>query len=109
MAERNKYIQIHKSDNKACGEFYQAVKDADILGKLTKDINSDPNDNYNILESSLASLKDKYMPIKISRFNKYKHKRTAWITTAIIKSIKYKDNLYKALKLTPPQYKCLSN
>ena len=34
------------------------------------------------------------------KFKKYKHKKCNWITKGIIKSIKYRDNLYKKLKLT---------
>ena len=42
------------------------------------------------------------MPLKRYRFNKYKCKKADWITTGIIKSIKFRDNLYRCLKRTPP-------
>ena len=42
------------------------------------------------------------MPDKIVKFKKHKHKKTTWNTTGIIKSIKYRDNLYLRLKLTYP-------
>ena len=42
------------------------------------------------------------MPSKWVKFNKYKHKKSSWITQGLLESIKYRDNLYKLLKLTDP-------
>ena len=36
------------------------------------------------------------------KFNKYKHKKSKWITYGILKSIRFRDNLYTKLKLTNP-------
>ncbi len=47
------------------------------------------------------------MPRKTVKFNKRKHKKSKWITFGIIKSIYYRDDLYKKLKMThaeDPQY-----
>ena len=44
----------------------------------------------------------RYLPIKIKKFNKYKHKKSNWITNGLLKSIKFKDNLYKSLKMLTP-------
>ena len=40
------------------------------------------------------------MPSKWVKFNKYKHKKSSWITQGLLNSIKYRDNLYKRLQLT---------
>ena len=42
------------------------------------------------------------MPLDRYRFNKYKCKKADWITTGIIKPIKFRDNLYRCSKRTPP-------
>ena len=42
------------------------------------------------------------MPTKIVKFNKYKHKKSMWITQGILRSIQYRDKLCKQLKLTHP-------
>ena len=42
------------------------------------------------------------MPTKLVKFNKYKHKKIMWITQGILRSIQYRDKLYKQLKLTHP-------
>ena len=45
-------------------------------------------------------LKDKNLPIRFKKFDDHKNKGNKWITKGIIQSIKYKDQLYKALKGT---------
>ena len=44
---------------------------------------------------------NKHMPLVKHKNHKYKDKRSLWITPGIIRSIKYRDNLYKSLKITP--------
>ncbi len=41
---------------------------------------------------------NKHMPSKLVKYRKYKHKKSKWITQGIIKSIHYRDNLYKNTK-----------
>ena len=41
------------------------------------------------------------MPKRVVKFNMRKHKKSPWITRAIIKSINEKDKLYKKLLKTP--------
>ena len=59
-----------------------------------------PNINYDILQDQLTTMKDKHLPYKLVKSNKYKHKNSKWITQGIIKSIKYKDKLYKGFDCT---------
>ena len=42
------------------------------------------------------------MPQKKVKYNKYKHKKSKWITHGIIRSIKFRDNLYRRVKATSP-------
>ena len=65
---------------------------------------TDPNLTYNILEDVILSARDKHMPKRNVRFNKYKHKVNQWVTTGILQSIRYHDRLCKKLKWTP--YNC---
>ena len=44
----------------------------------------------------------KHMPYKIVTFNQCKHKKLVWITKGILRTIKYRDNLYKLMKMTNP-------
>ena len=63
---------------------------------------SDPNVNYNLLESEILKVNRKLMPTKLVKFRKHKHKINNWMTHGILKSIKYRDKLYKDLKITNP-------
>ena len=44
----------------------------------------------------------KFCPVRVVKYHKHKYKKTKWITKGIIKSIKFRDNLYKKLKQTSP-------
>ena len=70
------------------------------LNLLNQSSNQDPNINYNILEEEIQTAKNTYLPTKTVRFNKYKHKKSKWITQALLKSIMFRDKLYKKLKTT---------
>ena len=47
----------------------------------------------------LSASFNEYLPEKRVKVNRYKHKLSSWITTGIIKSIEFRDNLYKKLKV----------
>ena len=47
-----------------------------------------------------TSVKNKYVPIKLMKFNKYKHKKSKWITEGILRSIRYRDKLYRSWRLS---------
>ena len=73
---------------------------SNLITKIDLTLLSDPN--YNLLESEIINANNKFMATKIVKFKKYKHKINNWITHGIIKSIKYRDNLYKQVKMTNP-------
>ena len=62
---------------------------------------TDPNLSYQAFEDFVLRIKEKNMPMKTVRFDKYKHKMTKWVTTGIITSIKVRDKLYRQLKSHP--------
>ena len=80
----------------------QTLENVDIYDKLDHNSNNDPNENYNILETTIKSAIDEAIPSKKIRFNKYKHRKSPWITNGILKSIEYRDNLYEHLKVMQP-------
>ena len=71
---------------------------------LDKSVQTDPNINYNLLHNTLKILLDKHFPLKTVRFNKYKNKRNNWITQGLMKSIKFRDKLYKLSKNVSSQH-----
>ena len=93
-----KYIQKRISSEKAFQSLATDLKSVDILSKLNRDITIDPTNNYSIISETISSACDKHLPIKNVKFKKYKHKHSEWITNGIIRSIKYRDTLYKKVK-----------
>ena len=82
---------------------YYALEHINIIRLLSIDDNTDANCNYNILEDTLVSNLNKYIPIKKINLNKYRHKKSEWITTGIHKSIEYSDTVYKNMRRMPPE------
>ena len=73
----------------------------DIKDKLTNVIGSNPNESYSNLMNIISPLINKYFKVKYVRYDKYKHKKSNWITSGILKSISFKDKLYIKLRCTP--------
>ena len=62
---------------------------------------ADVNQNYNIMHQEIYDTIEKHVYTKKTvKLNKHKRKISKWITHGIIKSIKYRDKLYKTLKMT---------
>ena len=78
--------------------FKSELEKIDFDNLLIDDPHDDPNNNYNVLNSTLQNLKSKICPDKNMRFNKYKHKLNSWITSGILNSIQIRDKLYKKIK-----------
>ena len=57
--------------------------------------------NYNLLNDIIQNALNKHLPVKLVRYNKYKHKNSKWITAGIMRSIKFRDKLYAKLRATP--------
>ena len=66
-----------------------------IHEKLDKSPSADVNSNYDIMFNEIHRVVEKHISSKTVKFNKYKHNKSKWITHGVIKSIKYRDKLYK--------------
>ena len=108
-----RYNYVRKSDETSIKNLIQFLDTVEIMALLYHNPDIDPNMNYNILESLITNALDIYMPLKRIKLHKYKHKKTEWITAGIIRSIKFRDNLYKrmkqALRDTPDYYQLKQN
>ena len=63
---------------------------------------ADTNRNHNIILDEINQAKNKYMMSKLVKFNKYKHKKSTWISQGLLALIRRRDKLYKQIKLTNP-------
>ena len=58
------------------------------------------NNNYTIIEGKLAECYKNAFIMKSVKFNRKKHYYYKWMTPAILKSVNYKNKLYKAMILS---------
>ena len=78
------------------------IQSEELYSKLVKSCTADINLNYEMINDEILRAKNKHMPCKLVKFNKYKHKKSTWITQGLLKSIRYRDKLYKQLRLSNP-------
>ena len=97
-SQRNKYIKVRVNNNEAYEAFLADLQACNFATLLDHTPHGDPNQNYDKLHYKLSELKCKHLPWKLVKFNKYRHKGNRWITHGVIKSIKYRDKLYRNLK-----------
>jgi hypothetical protein len=94
-------IQVHPNELNASEGLRHFLANSNILETLDESEDADPCSNYNILKSKLKEGIERYFSAKTVRYNKYKHKKSPWISNGIMKSIKYRDRLYIELKKCP--------
>ena len=85
------------------------IDNCKISNKLDQNLQANPNSNYNILGDYITKVINTHFPIRRVIYNKHKHKKCLWITHDIIKSIKFRDNMYRQLKGTPPDSDLFKN
>ena len=86
----------------AINNFRSELTEIDMSSLLNANLATDPNTDYDEFEKIITKTYDKHFPEKRVKFNKYKHKRSNWITSGILKSIEFRDKLYKRLKICSP-------
>ena len=97
----NSFIKVQTWNDECIHKFQTELNNANIYDMLDPQLNADPTDNLTTLNVLISQAKDKHLPTKCVKFNKHKHKKSNWISTGIIRSIKYRDKLYMRLKRVP--------
>ena len=80
--------------------FREQHRSADISSHLNANLMTDPNLEYDFFNGLLWTL-TKHFSNRRVKVNKDWHKLSPWITTWLIKSIKFRDKLYERLKSCP--------
>ena len=109
---KSKYIKVRKNGPEAIQNFQNDVKSRMSSVYFDNNLFSDPNINYNKLDSIISDAREKCFPIEEKKFNKYQHKISPWITFGILNSIKFRDKLYVKWKKNNPssqKYTLLEN
>ena len=92
------YITVNKPLFNSLDNFKNDMIAVDLLSLVNREEYCDPNINYNIVHDILKKNVKKNFPATRVKFNKRKHKKQAWITAGLIKSINFRDRLYRNLK-----------
>ena len=98
-----KYIKICKQTSSDIDKFRIDLNKSNISENIDLNVDADPNTNYEALDGIIENARLRNFPGKTVKLNKYKHKKCNWITQGILKSIKFKNKLYKDMKLSTPQ------
>ena len=97
-----KFIKKYNTSDEAMLNVRNEIQSEELYSKLGKSCTADINLNYEMINDDILRAKNKHMPCKLVKFNKYKHKKSTWITQGLLKSIRYRDKLYKQLRLSNP-------
>ena len=95
MESNEKYITIEKKDETSIQNFIDELKSQNICDRLSKSLNGNPQDTYRLFSELLKYAREKHFPQKKVKFNKKKHKKSPWMTNAILNCINTKNKLYK--------------
>ena len=98
----SKFIHLKTNDINSVTNFKMEIINANIYDKLNHDLMGDPNDNYNIVETLIQDNISTNFPTRTVKFNYCKKTKNKWVTNGIIKSIKFRNCMYKKLKTTHP-------
>ena len=98
---KGKHIYTTDTSPTALNKFKEEIKNANLSAHMQPDLNTDPNINYDKIDTALMTAKRLHLPLKRVKFNKTKHKKSPWITRGIIKSLISRDKLYRSLKQCP--------
>ena len=98
--KRPKFIQKRVISEAATHKFRVELRSSDISSHLNENLMIDPNLEYDIFERIALNAYEKHFQ-KNKRVRVNKHKLSPWITTGLIKSIEFRDKLYKRLKSCP--------
>ena len=99
---KTKFTRIFKQNDDVIQQIKNEINYSELHTNLDTSQTANPNASYNVIMNVIETARKKHMTGKFVKFNKYKHKKSKWITYGILKSIRFRDNLYKKLKLTNP-------
>ena len=102
LCKTEKYVKQRVCNRDTYGALLGELMSSNITTMLDTNPYGDPNRNFNNFHDHIMKLKERHLPVKYIKYNRHKHKRNKWTTNGIIRSIRYRDNMYKVLKQTDP-------
>ena len=98
--QTKKFIEVEVCDHESIQSFVTEISNANIYDKLQKNLNTNPNQNYEILLKHLLNAKLKHIPKKVKNFNKRRHSKEKWMTKELLQEIVTKNKMYVTWKTT---------
>jgi endonuclease/exonuclease/phosphatase family metal-dependent hydrolase/ABC-type dipeptide/oligopeptide/nickel transport system ATPase component len=95
---KEKYITIYPNYDAATAQLKEDLRLSCSIINFNTDITSSPNSNYDKFNHIIVNSISKIFQSKTIRCNRKKHKMSKWITLGILKSINFRDKLYRKLK-----------
>ena len=96
--KQQKFIYTRTIYDFAIHDFREELSRLEIPSRLNANLLSDPNIDYGKFEKVLSTSFNKHFPEKRIKVDKYKHELSPWLAIGIIKSIEFRNNLYKKHK-----------
>ena len=98
----SKFVCIKVQNEAAMIKVKNDLISSEIHKKLDQSKIADINVNYDIILDEISKSQNNFLTRKLVKYNKYKHNKSTWITQGLLKSIIYRDKLYKQALLTNP-------
>ena len=99
---RPKFVKINSMNADSLNMFCNDIKDSMKNTTWNNGLFHDPNDNYGTFEKLVVDAKTRHFKAKTVHFNRYKHKISPWVTSGILRSIQFRDKIYRNLQSTSP-------
>ena len=90
--QAEKLIEMEVCDHEFIQRFITEVSNDNIYNTLQKNLNTNPNYNYEILLKHLLNAYLKHIPKNVKKFNKRRHLKEKWMTNEILQEIVAKIN-----------------
>ena len=88
--QTKKFIEVEVCNHESIQSFVTEISNANIYDKLQKNLNSNPNHNYEILLKHLLNAKLKHIPKKVKNFNKRRNSKEKWMTKELLQELSLK-------------------
>ena len=99
--KQDKYTTIKKIPHNFHDLIKADIQQLNLPNMMNSDTNIDPTNNCNLLTQCLTESINKHTFTKRVKFNKHRHRKSPWMTTDTMQSIKYHDNLHLKWKRAP--------
>ena len=92
------YVRERQTNSENLLLFKSEIIKSHLQDKIN--VNTSIDIKYDIFQDTITHVINKHLPIKQVKIHKHKHRKSHWKTKGIIRSIKFRDNLYMQLKKT---------